>query len=212
MAEQPDVQLLVAGPGDPEAVLADVATALHDRIHFLGLLSDADKARFFASVDVYVAPNTGGESFGIVLLEAMAAGTAVVCSDLDAFRRVVEDTGADDGESAGLLFGVRDAAALSTALAALLADPALRAALVARGRAVARRYDWDVVTDQIVAVYETVAVGGGVVTEDHHVAAAEQPGWWRLRERLAEWWSERPGGPDDDAPEPVRPDESGVTR
>ena len=58
---------------------------------FLGRISDEDKARALRSVDVYVAPHTGGESFGIVLVEAMAAQAAVVASDLPAFRRVLED-------------------------------------------------------------------------------------------------------------------------
>ena len=60
------------------------------RITFLGMVSEADKARMLRSVDVYVAPNTGGESFGMILTEAMAAGTPVVASDLDAFRRVLD--------------------------------------------------------------------------------------------------------------------------
>ncbi len=74
-----------------------------DRITFLGMVSEADKARMLRSVDVYVAPNTGGESFGMILTEAMAAGTPVVASDLDAFRRVL-----DGGRPA--LFPVGDAA------------------------------------------------------------------------------------------------------
>ena len=80
------------------------------------------------SVDVYVAPNTGGESFGMILTEAMAAGTPVVASDLDAFRRVL------DGGRAGALFPTGDAAALAAALGELLDDPARRAALAARAR------------------------------------------------------------------------------
>ena len=65
-------------------------------IRFLGQVDDAEKASAMRSADVYCAPNTGGESFGIVLVEAMAAGTAVVASDLDAFRRVLRD-----GDAAG---------------------------------------------------------------------------------------------------------------
>ena len=113
---------------------------------------------FFVRADVYCAPNTGGESFGIVLVEAMAAGTAVVASDLDAFRRVLRD-----GE-AGRLVAVDDAPALAAALIEVLDDDALRAAYVAAGSEAVRRFDWSVVADQIVRVYETVAGSGNKVT------------------------------------------------
>ena len=82
------------------------------------MVSEADKARMLRSVDVYVAPNTGGESFGMILTEAMAAGTAVVASDLDAFRRVL------DGGRAGALFPTGDAVGAAPARSAeLLDDP-----------------------------------------------------------------------------------------
>ena len=112
------------------------------------------------SVDVFVAPNLGGESFGIVLLEAMAAGAPVLASNLEAFRRVL------DGGRAGVLSPVGDAAVLATDAAALLDDPVRRDALVEAGHAVAARFDWTVVAQQVVHVYETVAVGGVVVGED----------------------------------------------
>jgi phosphatidylinositol alpha-mannosyltransferase len=106
------------------------------------------------SADVYCAPNTGGESFGIVLVEAMAAGTAVVASDLDAFRRVLVD-----GE-AGRLAAVEDCDALAEGLIAVLEDDALRAGYVEAAKVAVRRYDWSVVADQIMRVYETVAGAG----------------------------------------------------
>ncbi len=99
-AERPRLRLLVAGPGDADEVRKALPVELHDQVVMLGLVSEADKARMLRSVDVYVAPNMGGESFGIVLLEAMAAGTPVVASDIDAFRRVL------DGGRAGALFPV----------------------------------------------------------------------------------------------------------
>ena len=100
---RPGLRLLVAGPGDPDDLFERLPAELRDRITFLGLVSEEDKARMLRSVDVYVAPNTGGESFGMILTEAMAAGTAVVASDLDAFRRVL------DGGRAGALFPTGDA-------------------------------------------------------------------------------------------------------
>ncbi len=104
------------------------------------------------SVDVYVAPNIGGESFGIVLLEAMAVGTPVLASDLEAFRAVL------DGGRSGQLFATGDADDLALKAAELLDDPDARAALVVLGRATARSYDWSTVARDIVRVYETVAV------------------------------------------------------
>ncbi|MGH2519991.1 MAG: glycosyltransferase, partial [Chloroflexota bacterium] len=108
--------------------------------------------------DVYCAPHTGGESFGIVLVEAMAAGTAVVASDLDAFRRVLRE-----GE-AGRLVPVDDSAALAAGLIAVLEDDVLRARYIAAGIEAVRRYDWSVVADQIIRVYETVAGAGSKVS------------------------------------------------
>ena len=147
----PDVRLLVAGPGDADDVREAVPASLRDRVELLGMVSDDDKPRVFASGHVYCAPNTHGESFGIVLVEAMAAGTPVVASDLEAFRRVL-----DDGR-AGVLVPVRDPGALAGALGALLHDPERRAELAECGRAVVQRYDWSTITAQVVAVYETVA-------------------------------------------------------
>jgi phosphatidylinositol alpha-mannosyltransferase len=157
VARLPSTHLLVAGPGDPSDVR--VPEALEGRVTFLGLVSEADKARFLKSVEVYCAPNTGGESFGIVLIEAMAAGAPIVASDLDAFRRVL-----DDGD-AGELVPPEDPAALAAALDALLGDAARRRALAARASAVVRRYDWPAIAAAIVGVYETV-VGEPVVAED----------------------------------------------
>jgi phosphatidyl-myo-inositol alpha-mannosyltransferase len=152
----PDVRLLVAGPGDVAEVRESVPAQLRDRVRLLGLVSDEDKPRVYASGDAYCAPNTHGESFGIVLIEAMATGTPVVASDLEAFRRVLEEG------AAGVLFPVGDAAALAERLAALLADPARRAALAATGHEVVRRYDWPTVTRMVLAVYETVRAAAPV--------------------------------------------------
>lgn len=149
-SQRPGLRLLVAGPGDVEAVRQAVPPPIQDRLVLLGRVSEEDKARFYASVDLYVAPNTGGESFGIVLLEAMAAGTPVVASDLDAFRRVL-----DDGR-AGELFAVQDSGALADTLGRLLDDPTARRALVANGTARVRAYDWSAVARSVLGVYDMV--------------------------------------------------------
>ena len=152
-----DVEILVVGRGDEDQLRGD-AGPLARHLRFLGQVDDAEKASAMRSADVYCAPNTGGESFGIVLAEAMAAGTAVVASDLDAFRRVL-----GDGE-AGRLVPVDDSDALAAALIEVLDDDALRASYVAAGAEAVRRFDWPVVADQIIRVYETVAGVGSKVT------------------------------------------------
>lgn len=91
------------------------------------MISDEDKARLLRSVDLYVAPNTGGESFGIILVEAMSAGAPVLASDLDAFAQVL------DQGAAGELFANEDADALADAAVRLLGDPERREGLRARG-------------------------------------------------------------------------------
>ena len=150
----PDIEILIVGRGDEDELRED-AGELARHLTFMGQVSDAEKASALRSADVYCAPNTGGESFGIVLVEAMAAGTAVVASNLDAFRRVLED-----GE-AGRLVPVEDSDALAEALIEVLSDDDMRARYVAAAAAAVQRYDWSVVADEIMRVYETVA-GAGV--------------------------------------------------
>jgi len=155
VCEHPGARLLVAGRGDPGALAELVGEDLRGHVTLLGELSETDKAAFLRSVDVYCAPNLLGESFGVILLEAMAGGAPVVASDLDAFARVLADG------AAGVLVPRGDADALATALGGLLADPARRDALAAAGRAVVADYDWSVVAQRVLAVYETVAPPGG---------------------------------------------------
>ncbi len=150
LRSRPDLQLLVAGSGDQKDLRELAGPGLQHALRFLGRVSDADKASMLKSVDLYCAPNTGGESFGIILTEAMSAGTPVVASDLDAFRRVL------DAGSAGVLVPVGDPAALARAMGAVLDDPVRRAALSAQGRRVVAAYDWPVVAATVVKVYETV--------------------------------------------------------
>jgi phosphatidyl-myo-inositol alpha-mannosyltransferase len=152
-----DLQVLVVGRGDEDELRTE-AGALAGHMCFLGQVDDAGKASAMRSADVYCAPNIGGESFGIVLVEAMAAGTPVVASDLDAFRRVLRD-----GE-AGRLVPVGDAAGLADGLIEMLENDGLRARYVAAASDAVARYDWPVVASQIMRVYETVAGSGVKVT------------------------------------------------
>ncbi|QPK78244.1 glycosyltransferase family 4 protein [Corynebacterium lizhenjunii] len=131
-------------------------------VDFVGRVSDAEKARILGRADIYVAPNTGGESFGIVLVEAMAAGAAVLASDLEAFAAVCNVDAADGTPPAGLLFATGDSADLALKLRQLIDNPAQRHALVQAGIARAQTYDWDNVATAVLRVYETVDDGSGV--------------------------------------------------
>ena len=156
----PEVRLLVIGPGETSMVHDLLPAPLHDRVHLLGRVDDDTKARALASADLYVAPHIGGESFGIVLVEAMAAHTPVLASDLQAFRSVL-----DDGRW-GALFPLGDSAALAREASALLGDRSRLAALRAAGEERVAEYDWSRVATRIVSVYETVAMPGEYVQED----------------------------------------------
>lgn len=160
VAKVPNVQVVVVGPGDIDEQRDSLDPLVRDNVVYLGRVSDADKARAFASADVYIAPHTGGESFGIVLAEAMAASTAVLASDLPAFRNVLSDG------TAGRLFSTGDPASLAEAAVDLLTDRSARESLVRLGRARVMDFDWDHVVDDVLAVYESVTVNGEHVTED----------------------------------------------
>ncbi|MFI1964821.1 glycosyltransferase family 4 protein [Streptomyces pathocidini] len=160
LAERPEARLLVAGRGDEEEAVAGLPERMRERVEFLGMVSDEDKARLLRSVDLYVAPNTGGESFGIILVEAMSAGAPVLASDLDAFAQVLA------GGEAGELFTAGDADALAASALRLLGDPARRAELRERGSRHVRRFDWSTVGADILAVYETVTDGAASVAAD----------------------------------------------
>jgi phosphatidyl-myo-inositol alpha-mannosyltransferase len=151
--DHPGVRLLITGPGKVEDVPEGVT--------LLGRISDEEKARALASVNVFVAPNTGGESFGIVLLEAMAAGTPVVASQLDPFARVLEDG------ALGELAAVGSTKALAEACSALLSSPGRREELRRAARHAVARYDWSVVAGEVLRVYDTaIAASTGRVVEE----------------------------------------------
>ena len=160
VAARPGVRLLVAGRGDEEELVEDLSPAVRAAVTFLGVVDEQDKAQLLRTVDVYVAPNLGGESFGIILVEAMSAGAPVLASDLDAFRRVL-----DDGR-VGATFPTGDTAALARTLLELLDDDAGRARMSAAASVWVHRYDWETVGDELLAVYETVAAGSNGVAED----------------------------------------------
>jgi phosphatidyl-myo-inositol alpha-mannosyltransferase len=156
----PGTRLLVAGRGDEEEAVESLPAEMRKQVEFLGMVSDEDKARLLRSVDLYVAPNTGGESFGIILVEAMSSGAPVLASDLDAFAQVL------DGGEAGELFANGDADELADAAVRLLGDAERRAQLREYGSRHVRRFDWTTVGADILSVYETVTDGAASVATD----------------------------------------------
>lgn len=153
----PDVKVLVAGPGDPEEFLAQIDPQLRNRIEFLGKLTESEKADFMSSVGAYVAPNTGGESFGIILAEALAGGAAVVAADIPAFVALLENG------KYGKLFKSEDATDLAKIVIDLLRDQDARNEMARAGQEYAQNFDWDVVARDIFEVYEMAIVGSGKV-------------------------------------------------
>ena len=159
-AELGRCEVIVAGPGDPEEFNELIDPDWRDRVRFVGSISDEEKRRTLRQVDLYVAPHTGGESFGIVLAEAMAAGTAVIASDLPAFERVLQSG------KAGRLFPVGDSNALGREIVELLTHPQQRQELVEAGNIRVMDFDWDRVVEDVIAVYEAVHLPGEKVEED----------------------------------------------
>ncbi len=149
----PGARLLVAGPGDAGDLLKRAHPRVAAAVELLGAVSDPDKASLLRSVDAYVAPHLGGESFGIVLVEAMASGAPVVAADLPAFVDVL------DGGRTGAIFARGSADALATTVVGLLRDADRREQLVRAGHDRAARFDWSPVSRQVMAVYETVIAG-----------------------------------------------------
>lgn len=147
----PETRLIIIGRGP---LLGRLRRSAQQRrladVFFAGRVSEVEKARFYKSADIFCAPSTGRESFGIVLLEAMAAGRAVVASDIHGYKRVVQRN------MTGLLVEPKDPDALCNAFARLIEDPALRERLGSAGAERATEFDWPHVTRQLVEVYEEV--------------------------------------------------------
>ena len=160
VAARPETRLIVAGRGDVDDALASLPAEVRGNVEFLGMVADGDRARLLRSVDVYCAPNTGGESFGIILVEAMSAGAPVLASDLDAFSLVLE------GGVAGRMFPNGDADALAAAALDLLDSAEQRARLSAAATSAVQRYDWSVVAADILSVYEMVTESTAKVTTE----------------------------------------------
>jgi phosphatidylinositol alpha-mannosyltransferase len=143
----PDVRILIAGPGEGIEAMQSVNPSLRNRLQFLGRINDVDKASFLKSLDLYVAPNTGGESFGIILAEALAAGVPVIASDIPAFRYLL-----DEGKY-GALFKNESPESLAKTIIELFRSREKRDWLRMQGLERAQRFDWSSVSDEIMNVY-----------------------------------------------------------
>jgi phosphatidylinositol alpha-mannosyltransferase len=147
----PQLRLLVVGPGKPDS---DSYRIMSERnlkdVVFVGPVSDEDKARYYKSADIYCSPATGRESFGIVLLEAMAAGRPVIASDIEGYSSVITH------EKEGLLVPPKKDDALADAIARLLNDHDLRMKLAVNGRERAEEFRWERVAARVMDYYQSL--------------------------------------------------------
>lgn len=148
-AEMPDTRLIVVGEGRlREGYEEKMLKAGVEDVVFTGFIPDAELPRYYASADVFCAPNTGNESQGYVLLEAMASGKPVIASNIEGFATVVTD-GVE-----GHLVLPRNVPALALSLVHLLADSDRRAEMGARARIRAEEYSWDRIAQRVLSYYE----------------------------------------------------------
>ncbi len=150
-AAVPTVRLCVVGEGAERRRCQQMipSSIRHDAL-FVGHVDEAEKPRYFASADLFIAPNVGGESFGIVLLEAMAAGLPIVASDIEGFRTVLRD-----GRQ-GRFVPPNDTSTLADTVLTLLSNDKLRTAMSREGRRHADDYDWTRVAARLEALYVAV--------------------------------------------------------
>ena len=155
-------RLTIVGPGQPDRecarLLDEINRLAPGAAALAGAVSNDDLPRYYASADVFCSPATGGESFGIVLLEAMAAGVPVVASDINGYRDVVAD-----GKQ-GLLVPPKSPEAIAAAISRIAGDAELAGRLAAGGRKRAQEYRWERIAADVEDYYhhciEEVAAGG----------------------------------------------------
>jgi phosphatidylinositol alpha-mannosyltransferase len=147
-----NVTLVVAGEGGLRSRLETTADRLRVKVRFLGEVSEEDKARLYRSCEIYCAPNLRGESFGIVLVEAMASGCPVVCSDLKEFKTVTGD--------AALFSPAGEPAPLARAIRTLLSEPARREQMRSKGIRRAQAFDWGGLVPTVESIYRQACLAG----------------------------------------------------
>jgi phosphatidylinositol alpha-mannosyltransferase len=147
----PEARLIVVGAFNDKDKAPFVryarARRLHG-VHFVGYVPGEELPHYYRTATVFCAPSTGFESFGMILLEAMAAGVPIVASDITGYRSVVEN-GVE-----GLLAPPKDEQAIACAIIELLHDPARRAQMSAAGQRKAAQHDWDLIAQRVLTYYE----------------------------------------------------------
>lgn len=144
----PEARLVVVGGGKPDHYEGLMERYDVRNVDFVGLASASDLPRYYASCELFCAPSTSGESFGIVLLEAMASGRSVVAGDIPGYRSVMTN-----GHE-GLLVPPKNPQSLALALVRLLSDRSLRQRMAVAGQATASRYDWPEIASRVLDVYD----------------------------------------------------------
>ena len=149
--EFPEAKLVIVGKGFLEAYYRRyIQEHVKDNVVFKGYVNPEELPRYYVSCDIYCTPATGAESFGIVLLEAMASGRPIVASDIPGYRRVL-----DDNEQ-GLFFRACDPDDCAEKIITLLKDKEARARMGKNGRTKALLYDWHIITENVARFYDEV--------------------------------------------------------
>jgi len=154
-----EIKLAIVGMGDLPDEFDDLAESTKSAIKLIGPVSDVEKASLLKGTDLFIAPNLSGESFGIILTEAMSAGAAIAASNIEAFRLVLAEG------KAGLLFDPTPAG-IAAALIQAVSNPAELKKFAEVGSKLVWRYDWDLVTDRVLDCYDSARLAGERVRED----------------------------------------------
>ncbi len=153
-AGRPGLRLIVVGDGPERSAIDALPADVRARVSMLGTVPNVDLPPFEKACDLYLGTSIGGESFGVVLVEAMAAGLPVVASDIPGYDEVVTD-GVE-----GFLVPPRDPEAVARAAGSILDDPELAARFSAAGRTRAAAFDWRVVGERLEALYRQAVTAG----------------------------------------------------
>jgi len=155
LAEVPDAVLVVVGEGKDRETLGLLTESERARVDMRGAVPNEQVPSYLAACEVFVSPAVGQESFGIALVEAMAAGVPVVAADIPGYREVVSD-GVE-----GLLVPPRDPEALAAGLVRVLSEPGLAAGLGEAGRERAHTFDWPIVVERLEQLYRRAIESAG---------------------------------------------------